>query len=503
MNFRHKFRQLHNKRIFVLQIRGAVTVVSLLGITWVLGPFSIGWGRLPLHYIFCLTTPLQGMIIFVVRVLQHNEAKNLWINFLKTGSLRQRPKTPQSSFHTNSSINTHASTNSQTMLANSISPKSSLTSSLSSMISKKRASTASSTTGTAKTTQNNKNDNIRKRSFLSNGSFNSNTQSYSGSLGLMDKVLYTMRPNRQHFQENVPTISEAESMKNVEYSPDMQPLGRCHDYHRVGGNFDTLKTDFLINMEKTSLHRSKSDIGLNKSSRTSFANFIEQQQYIDNLLTVKQNKFGENTVGFPGQGSRQSLGLMSISPTVYLSDNSGDTHTSIQTDAQQRNSCESFIDRDFSHDSKNKSYRDNIYIDHVPKVDLFIPKFTKPHYFFHKTLLSQIGGKPKSVPNPVSSSPLPNDLLNKHKCSTNRYTSNLKYVGNVKPQINHDGHEVGLTNCTVVGLPRTPSEWQMWRLHVSNLTEYSQGEALLRRCISSDCLVKAGPVWGDTAPSYA
>ncbi|XP_071551010.1 uncharacterized protein [Panulirus ornatus] len=93
--------------ITLAQVRGAVTVVALLGVTWVAGAVSVGWARLTLQYIFCLTTPLQGLIIFIVRVAQHPEARAAWIAFFTTGTLRRRPQNIHTHF-THSSSNTHS-----------------------------------------------------------------------------------------------------------------------------------------------------------------------------------------------------------------------------------------------------------------------------------------------------------------------------------------------------------------------------------------------------------
>ena len=97
--------------ITIQQVRGAVTVVALLGITWVAGALSLGGARLLLQYLFCFTTPLQGFIIFVVRVAQHAEARAAWITLFTTGTLRRRPPTTltnstHSSGHTHSTLST-------------------------------------------------------------------------------------------------------------------------------------------------------------------------------------------------------------------------------------------------------------------------------------------------------------------------------------------------------------------------------------------------------------
>lgn len=88
--------------ISLIQIRGAVAIVTLLGITWLLGVFAVGQFRMVSQFLFCLTTPFQGLIIFYVRVMQSSEAKVAWKSFLTTGSTRMRPR-PLSSVRTNSS----------------------------------------------------------------------------------------------------------------------------------------------------------------------------------------------------------------------------------------------------------------------------------------------------------------------------------------------------------------------------------------------------------------
>ncbi|KAK8398698.1 hypothetical protein O3P69_004065 [Scylla paramamosain] len=101
--------------ITLAQVRGAVTVVALLGITWVAGALSIGGVRVTLQYLFCLTTPLQGLIIFIVRVAQNTEARASWIALLTTGTLRRRPPT-----HTRS---THSSDHSHSTLSTTNTPR--------------------------------------------------------------------------------------------------------------------------------------------------------------------------------------------------------------------------------------------------------------------------------------------------------------------------------------------------------------------------------------------
>ncbi|KAH9494692.1 Adhesion G-protein coupled receptor G2 [Bulinus truncatus] len=72
------------------QIRGAFTVMFLLGITWVFGPLAISEAKLVFSYIFCICNSLQGFLIFVFRCLLNPEAKMAWIQLLKTGTLKRR-----------------------------------------------------------------------------------------------------------------------------------------------------------------------------------------------------------------------------------------------------------------------------------------------------------------------------------------------------------------------------------------------------------------------------
>lgn len=63
-------------------------VMSLLGIAWVFGFFIAGKFRLAFQYFFSIANSLQGFIIFIVCCLQHSEARNAWITFLRTGELQ-------------------------------------------------------------------------------------------------------------------------------------------------------------------------------------------------------------------------------------------------------------------------------------------------------------------------------------------------------------------------------------------------------------------------------
>ncbi|GIY17946.1 adhesion G-protein coupled receptor G4 [Caerostris extrusa] len=71
------------------QIRGAFTVMVLLGVSWVFGAFAVGEARLIFQYIFCVANSLQGFLIFLVRCLQYPEARSAWYQLLKTGTFKK------------------------------------------------------------------------------------------------------------------------------------------------------------------------------------------------------------------------------------------------------------------------------------------------------------------------------------------------------------------------------------------------------------------------------
>lgn len=71
------------------QIRGAFTVMSLVGVTWIFGLLAMGKFRLLFQFLFCVLNSLQGFIIFTVRVVEFPDARDAWIQLLKTGTLKK------------------------------------------------------------------------------------------------------------------------------------------------------------------------------------------------------------------------------------------------------------------------------------------------------------------------------------------------------------------------------------------------------------------------------
>ncbi|XP_037271639.2 uncharacterized protein LOC119163684 isoform X1 [Rhipicephalus microplus] len=88
--------------ITAAQVRGAFTVMTLLGITWIFGVFAVGEARTVFQYVFCICNSLQGFLIFVVRVLQYPEARVSWSQLATTGTFKKQRGAPSGSWCANS-----------------------------------------------------------------------------------------------------------------------------------------------------------------------------------------------------------------------------------------------------------------------------------------------------------------------------------------------------------------------------------------------------------------
>ncbi|KAK3581267.1 hypothetical protein CHS0354_032998, partial [Potamilus streckersoni] len=84
------------------QIRGAFTVMVLLGITWVFGPLAINDAKIVFNYVFTILNSLQGFLIFVFRCFFNPEVRMSWVLLIKTGKFKRR-KGPIKSFVSDSS----------------------------------------------------------------------------------------------------------------------------------------------------------------------------------------------------------------------------------------------------------------------------------------------------------------------------------------------------------------------------------------------------------------
>ncbi|XP_071081769.1 uncharacterized protein [Haliotis cracherodii] len=90
------------------QVRGAFTVMILLGVTWVFGPIAVNEARVVFNYLFCILNSLQGFFIFVFRCLYNPEARLAWIQLIKTGTLKTRRGPIKSVYSETSSKGDHS-----------------------------------------------------------------------------------------------------------------------------------------------------------------------------------------------------------------------------------------------------------------------------------------------------------------------------------------------------------------------------------------------------------
>ncbi|XP_065311042.1 adhesion G protein-coupled receptor E1-like isoform X1 [Dermacentor albipictus] len=99
--------------ITAAQVRGAFTVMTLLGVTWIFGVFAVGEARTVFQYVFCVCNSMQGFLIFVVRVLQYPEARAAWSQLASTGTFKKnRGSGPQAASwcaYSNPKRNSHSS----------------------------------------------------------------------------------------------------------------------------------------------------------------------------------------------------------------------------------------------------------------------------------------------------------------------------------------------------------------------------------------------------------
>ncbi|XP_046549121.1 adhesion G-protein coupled receptor G2-like isoform X2 [Haliotis rubra] len=60
------------------QLRGAVGVVILLGLTWVFAVFAIDRASIVFYYLFAITNSLQGLFIFIFYCIFKKDALTAW-----------------------------------------------------------------------------------------------------------------------------------------------------------------------------------------------------------------------------------------------------------------------------------------------------------------------------------------------------------------------------------------------------------------------------------------
>ncbi|KAL8605787.1 hypothetical protein ACOMHN_011149 [Nucella lapillus] len=88
--FQQQQKQKGVEGITPAQVRGAFTVMFLLGVTWVFGPLAIREAKVVFNYLFCILNSLQGFLIFVFRCLFNPEVRMCWVQLVKTGTLKKR-----------------------------------------------------------------------------------------------------------------------------------------------------------------------------------------------------------------------------------------------------------------------------------------------------------------------------------------------------------------------------------------------------------------------------
>ena len=64
------------------QLRMAVCVFFLLGLTWIFGFLAVGSASMVFAYVFCILSSFQGFLIFTFYVLRERSAQKLWSEFL-------------------------------------------------------------------------------------------------------------------------------------------------------------------------------------------------------------------------------------------------------------------------------------------------------------------------------------------------------------------------------------------------------------------------------------
>ncbi|XP_061187542.1 adhesion G protein-coupled receptor B1-like [Saccostrea echinata] len=88
--FRGSIGKNEKEKVSPAQVRGAFTVMVLLGVTWVFGPVAINESKIVFNYLFTILNSLQGFLIFVFRCLLNTEARSAWVLLIKTGTFKRR-----------------------------------------------------------------------------------------------------------------------------------------------------------------------------------------------------------------------------------------------------------------------------------------------------------------------------------------------------------------------------------------------------------------------------
>ncbi|XP_054724837.1 uncharacterized protein LOC129235174 [Uloborus diversus] len=74
------------KKIAVMRTKALFCISVLLGLSWIFGFLALGNAKLWFHYLFTLTTTLQGFFMFIIFVVRYKSTRDMWKNFFLQGS---------------------------------------------------------------------------------------------------------------------------------------------------------------------------------------------------------------------------------------------------------------------------------------------------------------------------------------------------------------------------------------------------------------------------------
>uniref|UniRef100_A0A8C7ZDG1 G-protein coupled receptors family 2 profile 2 domain-containing protein n=1 Tax=Oryzias sinensis TaxID=183150 RepID=A0A8C7ZDG1_9TELE len=69
-------------------LRAAASLTVLLGLTWIVGFFSIGPARVVMMYMYIICNSLQGLFVFVFHCLMKENVRKQWRMYLCCGRFR-------------------------------------------------------------------------------------------------------------------------------------------------------------------------------------------------------------------------------------------------------------------------------------------------------------------------------------------------------------------------------------------------------------------------------
>lgn len=87
------------RALLMNQLRMAVCVFFLLGLTWVFGLLAVSKARVVFSYLFCTFTTLKGFLLFVFHVCRERGARRYWEDFLSVLKQESSVSSPGDSAH--------------------------------------------------------------------------------------------------------------------------------------------------------------------------------------------------------------------------------------------------------------------------------------------------------------------------------------------------------------------------------------------------------------------